>query len=49
MNKATHEAAQISVTGRHLSVTDAIKDYGRKKIENIGLDFPRILDAHAHR
>src|SRR5207249_4082267 len=36
----------ISVTGRHLTVTPAIEDYARKRIENIHIDFPRILDAH---
>src|ERR1051325_8890894 len=46
MHKANHQLLQIHVTGRHLSVTDPIKDYAQKKIENIGLDFPRILDAH---
>ena len=46
MHKANHEETQINVTGRHVSVTEPIKDYARKRIENIGLDFPRILDAH---
>ena len=36
----------IIVTGRHISVTEPIKDYARKKIENIGIDFPRIIEAH---
>jgi putative sigma-54 modulation protein len=36
----------ITVTGRHVTVTPAIEDYARKKIENIHIDFPRILDAH---
>jgi len=36
----------ITVTGRHVTVTSAIEDYARKKIENIHIDFPRILDAH---
>ena len=46
MHKANHEDLQIHVTGRHVSVTDPIKEYARKKIENIGFDFPRIFDAH---
>lgn len=37
---------QITVTGRHLTITPAIEDYARKKVENIHIDFPRILDAH---
>jgi putative sigma-54 modulation protein len=36
----------ITVTGRHVTVTPAIEDYARKKIEHIHLDFPRILGAH---
>jgi putative sigma-54 modulation protein len=46
MNKTSQEALQISVTGRHVSVTEPIKEYAEKKIENIGIDFPRILSAH---
>jgi putative sigma-54 modulation protein len=37
---------EITVTGRHVTVTPAIEDYVRKKIEGIHIDFPRILDAH---
>jgi putative sigma-54 modulation protein len=37
---------EISVTGRHLDVTPAIRDYSAKKLEHIGIDFPRILSAH---
>ncbi len=40
-----HTTAAITVTGRHVSVTEPMKDYARKKIENIGIDFPRILSA----
>jgi len=36
----------IRVTGRHLSVTEPIKDYAIKKIEGLHLDFPRIIEAH---
>ncbi len=36
----------ITVTGRHVDVTLAIKDYAAKKLEHIGIDFPRILSAH---
>ncbi|MBI5821184.1 MAG: ribosome-associated translation inhibitor RaiA [Verrucomicrobia bacterium] len=41
----THAEPEISVTGRHVSVTEAIKEYARKKISHIGIDFPRILNA----
>jgi len=37
---------EVTVTGRHVTVTPAIEEYVRKKIENIHIDFPRILDAH---
>lgn len=35
----------ITVTGRHVSVTEAMRDYAQKKIENLHLDYPRIIDA----
>lgn len=38
---------EITVTGRHVSVTPPIKEYARKKVENLaGMDFPHILEAH---
>src|SRR5438067_3003562 len=37
---------EIKVTGRHVSITDSIVDYARKKIESLHLDYPRIMDAH---
>ena len=36
----------IKVTGRHVSVTEAIKDYAASKIEHLHLDYPRIIEAH---
>ena len=36
----------IKVTGRHVSITDAIKDHAEKKIEGLHLDYPRIIEAH---
>ena len=36
----------VNVTGRHLAVTPAIKEYASKKLDHIGIDFPRILSAH---
>ncbi len=35
----------IKVTGRHVTVTDAIKDYAFKKIEGVHLDYPKIIEA----
>jgi len=36
----------IRVTGRHVSITEAIKDYATKKVEGLHLDYPRIMEAH---
>jgi putative sigma-54 modulation protein len=36
----------IKVTGRHLEITDAIRDYVYSKVEHIHLDYPRIIEAH---
>ena len=41
----THTEPEISVTGRHVSVTEAIKEYARKKLSHIGFDSPRVLNA----
>jgi len=35
----------ITVTGRHLEVTDAIREYARRKIDGLHLDYPRIIEA----
>ncbi len=35
----------ITVTGRHLEITDAIRDYARRKIDSLHLDYPRIIEA----
>lgn len=35
----------IVVTGRHIEITDAIRDYAHKKIESLHLDYPRIIEA----
>jgi putative sigma-54 modulation protein len=37
----------VTVTVRHEEVTDALRDYARKKIEGLHLDYPRILEAKA--
>jgi putative sigma-54 modulation protein len=36
----------VKVTGRHVSITEAIKDYASKKVDNLHLDYPRIIEAH---
>ena len=35
----------ITVTGRHVEVTAAMRDYAIKKVEGLHLDYPRIIDA----
>jgi len=35
----------ITVTGRHVAVTEAMREYAHKKISNLHLDYPRIIDA----
>ncbi len=37
----------ITVTVRHESVTDSLRDYAHKKIEGLNLDYPRIIEAKA--
>ncbi len=36
----------VQVTGRHVSVTEPIKDYAIKKVEGLHLDYPKIIEAH---
>ncbi len=35
----------ITVTGRHVSVTEAMRDYATKKVEGLHLDYPKIIEA----
>lgn len=35
----------INVTGRHVEVTAAMRDYAQKKVEGLHLDYPRIIEA----
>lgn len=35
----------ITVTGRHVEVTAAMREYARKKVEGLHLDYPRIIEA----
>ena len=36
----------IQITGRHMSITDAIREYAQSKVEHIHLDYPRIIEVH---
>ncbi|MBC7979921.1 MAG: ribosome-associated translation inhibitor RaiA [Armatimonadetes bacterium] len=35
----------ITVTVRHEQVTDSLRDYAKKKIEGLHLDYPKIIEA----
>ena len=37
---------EMTVTGRHVDVTPALRQYAGKKLDHIGIDFPRIVSAH---
>ena len=37
----------IQLTGRHVSVTDAMKTHVTQKLQSIELQFPKIIDAQA--
>ena len=37
---------QISVTGRHMEVTESIRDFAHERVEHELSDFPRILHTH---
>ncbi len=36
---------KITVTGRHVSITESIREYAEKKIEGLHLDYPKIIEA----
>ena len=42
-----HANPPIRLTGRHVTVTDAMKEYVRRKVACLHLDYPRIVDVHA--
>lgn len=37
---------QISVTGRHMEITDAIRDYSHEKVQHALTEFPRVESVH---
>src|SRR5512145_2782317 len=36
----------ITVTGRHLSISDSLRDYAEKKIKKLDRHFNQLIDAH---
>jgi putative sigma-54 modulation protein len=45
-NHNTIENIELNVTGRHLDITPAIREYATRKLDHIGVDFPKIISAH---
>jgi len=43
--QVTNVNLPITVTGRHVSVTEAMRDHAMKKVEGLHLDYPKIIDA----
>ena len=35
----------ITITGRHVEITESIRDFVRKKIDSLHLDYPKIIEA----
>lgn len=45
--KTANADAPVTVTVRHESVTDSLRNYATSKIDGISLDYPRIIEAKA--
>ncbi len=43
--KSANVEMNISITGRHIEVTEPIREFAIKKIQGIQIDYPRIMDA----
>ncbi len=37
---------QISITGRHMELTDALRDHAQSRLEKLNSEFPRLQSAH---
>ena len=37
---------QISITGRHMELTEAIQNHAQDRLEKVLSEFPRLLSAH---
>ena len=35
----------VIVTGRHIEITDAIRDYSESKIRHLHMEYPKIMEA----
>jgi putative sigma-54 modulation protein len=45
--QTTNANPSIRLTGRHVTITAAMKDYFRRKVACLHFDYPRIVDVHA--
>ncbi len=43
--QVTNVNLPITVTGRHVSVTEAMRDHAQKKVAGLHLDYPKIIEA----
>lgn len=43
--QVTNVNLPIIVTGRHVSVTEAMREYAEKKVAGLHLDYPKIIEA----
>ncbi|MEM9281009.1 MAG: ribosome-associated translation inhibitor RaiA [Verrucomicrobiota bacterium] len=43
--QVTNVNLPITVTGRHVSVTEPMRDYAEKKVAGLHLDYPKIIEA----
>lgn len=43
--QVTNVNLPITVTGRHVDVTDAMREHAYKKVEGLHLDYPKIIEA----
>ncbi len=35
----------VTITGRHVSVTESMRDHAEKKLANLNFDYPKVIDA----
>ncbi len=43
--KTSNVDMNITLTGRHIEITDAIREFATKKVQGIHIDYPRIMQA----
>ncbi len=43
--KTSNVDMNITLTGRHIEITDAIREFATKKVQGIHIDYPRIIQA----